>query len=500
MADGHFARMSSGYRAIFRSTLLVGVQQFVRLVAGVVQSKLVAVWLGASGTGAFGMYAALMNLGQNLFTLGLFSSGVRQIAAEWGDEGRSVPVSTIRVFLRAYAALAVAGGLCFVLFRKSLSRWSFGDSSHAAAVGYLGLALAAAMMAAARMSVLQGLRRLRAMTAANSLAALLGAAGAIGLVYRFRAAGIAPAFLAVSLCAWLSALLFSPRLPPAGIGIGSEARRILPRLFGLGSGFLGASLLAAASAYAVRVFLARSSGLEAVGLYQAGVMLATFYTGMATEAMSADFLPRICAAADRPPELHRQTHEQMESGLLILAPGVLLGAAGAPLLLQTFYSSAFLPALGAALWMLAGAGLRAAVWPLSCIPVALNRPKTIVEIEAAAAVALVLFSFVGIRMGGVLGAGIGFCAASVVYAALLTRRVRRLASFSWSRRLRRWGGGLAVAAIAIFVVSAQYDSLAARVVAALLAMATSLACAVRAWQLFFGDARPAAGGRNEPTN
>ncbi|MDZ4199065.1 MAG: oligosaccharide flippase family protein [Kiritimatiellia bacterium] len=428
--------MKSTYRDIFFSTSLVGAQQGVRLAVGVVQSKVVAVLLGATGTGAFGLYSTLLNLGQSLFGLGINSSGVRQIAVARRPDSPA-PAQEIRILLGAHAVLALLAGAVFWLMRRPISRWTFGDEASVPALGYLAVSLAATLMAVGALAVLQGLRKIRTLTVIHILAAIASAGTSIALIFRYRSAGIAPAFLGSSLCVLTIAWVFLPKLPRSEPLTSGKVVREVSALTRLGTGFLAASLLTALSAYVVRALLTRHLGLQAAGLYQAGWMLATFYVSTVLQAMGTDFLPRICAVTACPEELNRQVNEQVEAGVLIVVPGLLLCLVAAPWLLRLLYTSEFLSSVGAARWMIAGMLIRAAAWPLSYMPMALNRPRVILLSETLAAAALIGFSAIGIRTHGLEGAGMAFLAASLLYTTVLLILARRLTSFSFSVRCRQ---------------------------------------------------------------
>lgn len=445
--------MRSTYRDIFLSTGLVGLQQGVRLAVGIVQSKIVAVLLGATGTGSFGVYASFLNLAQSVFGLGLYGSGVRQIAAASRTEAPGLSERPIRTLLGLHAGLAVLGGIATVLLRRQISRWIFGDDRSAAAIGVLGIALAAAMPGAGAMAVLQGLRRLRALTAAIILGAVSGAAAAIGLVYRYREAGIAPAFLGSAACATLAAVLFLPPMRRRTHRPFREAARDAAGLVRLGAGFMAVSMLGALSAFGVRALIVRRLGLEPTGYYHAAAMLGGFYATALAQAMGTDFLPRISACADRRDEFNRHVNEQIESGLVLTLPGILLCLAGAPLLLRSLYTAEFAAAVGAARWMLAAGLVRAAAWPLNFVPVALNRPGWMAVSEAVHATALFACTALGVRGFGLAGAGMACLAAATALAAVQWFIARRLTALSFSARVRRLSAVLGVAAAVAFALA-----------------------------------------------
>lgn len=446
--------MRSSYRDIFFSTGLVGLQHGVRLAVGVAQAKIVAVLLGATGTGSFGIYASFLNLAQSIFGLGLYGSGVRRIAAAAQNEATALPERSIRTLLGLNAGLGVLGGIVTVLLRREISRWIFGDERSAAAIGVLGVALAAALPGAGAVAVLQGLRRLRAMTAAIILGTVAGAAAAIGLVFRYRAAGIAPAFVGSAVCSAAAAIFFLPAMRRRTAGSLRASAQEAAALVRLGAGFMAVSLLGALSAFGVRALIVRRLGLDAAGLYQAAAMLAGFYATALMQAMGTDFLPRISGCADRRNEFNRQVNEQIESGLALALPGILLCLVGAPWLLRSLYTAEFTAAIGAARWMLAAMLVRSAAWPLNFVPMALNRPGWMTISEAVHAVVLFSCTAIGLRWFGLTGAGMACLAATTAQSAAQWFIARRLTSLSFTATVRRLAVFLGLAAAVAFTLAA----------------------------------------------
>ena len=78
----------NSYGQILKSTALIGGSQILSIIISIARTKLFAVLLGPSGIGLMGIYTATFNMINTLFSMGIGTSGVRQIAeaAGSGDE------------------------------------------------------------------------------------------------------------------------------------------------------------------------------------------------------------------------------------------------------------------------------------------------------------------------------------------------------------------------------------------------------------------------------
>ncbi len=484
---GYFSMADTTHRTILISSSLMGTQQVVQLVVGVIQSKIVAVLLGTVGTGAFGIYASLMNVGQSVFGLGLTGSGVRTIAASRQRDAHAIPSRDIRIQLGFGAFLGTVAGLLMIAFRHPLSRLTFGDASHATPIGFIAVATGVALATTGLLTSLQGLRRIRDLTFVHIGGAVLSALAAISLIYVYRERGIALAFLAGNICVWFMAWLYFRRIPRQAERCAmADVRRTITGLVKLGAGFMSASLFVALTAYAVRALLVHFRDVETAGLYQAAWMLSTFYCTMVLRAMGTDFFPRISAAAGDPIAFNRQVNEQTEVGFLLVTPGLLICMVAASPVLRILYTGEFTVAVPAARWMLAGMLVRAAGWPLAYVPLALNRPLVTFLTESLFAAVLIGLSVIGIAKGGLNGAGFAFFVTALVYSAVLMVAARRLTGFRWStpcKRMMRWTYSASLAVIGLLLTGNGRLEVAAWVIAVL----TAGACGTLALRLLKSD-------------
>ena len=156
-----------------------------------------------------------------------------------------------------------------------------------------------------------------------------------------------------------------------------QAREEISALLRLGVVFMTAGMMPLGAGYLVNIIMLRKFDLAAVGCYQAASVLGIQYVGFITQAMGADFYPRLTAVASDHKECNRLVNEQAEVGLLLAVPGVIATLTFAPLVIWLFYSSAFVPAVEILRWICLGMMLRVVSWPMGFILVAKGRTETL---------------------------------------------------------------------------------------------------------------------------
>ena len=77
--------MENTYKSILKSSGLIAYVQIFQMALGLVRNKVVALVLGASGFGIWGLFNTFMEMVTTFSTLGIDQSGVRDIAQKSED-------------------------------------------------------------------------------------------------------------------------------------------------------------------------------------------------------------------------------------------------------------------------------------------------------------------------------------------------------------------------------------------------------------------------------
>ena len=109
----------SSHRHILRATSIVGGATLASLVISLVRNKAVALIGGPEAVGLLGLLAGVMTTAGAIFTFGLDTSAVRQLAPRIADAAASARVRWAIWTLGM--PLALAGGAAVWLFRQPLA-------------------------------------------------------------------------------------------------------------------------------------------------------------------------------------------------------------------------------------------------------------------------------------------------------------------------------------------------------------------------------------------
>lgn len=431
---------SKSYGEILKSSALIGGSSVLNIGIGILRAKAMAILLGPAGVGLAGLYGSITDLTWSIAGMGVNSSGVRQIAAAAASGDKERVAQTAAVLRRTSLLLGIVGAVLLVAFSSPIARLTFGSSERSGAVALLSMAVLFRLISDGQGALIQGLRRISTMARTGVLGAVLGTLVSIGLVYFFGERGIAPSLVAVAGMTAFVSWWYSRNLQPDAASLSaSQAGQEAVALLRLGSAFMVSGLLTTGAAYAVRLAVLETRGLEAAGLYQCAWTLGGLYVGFILQAMGADFYPRLTASAGDPAACNRLVNEQALVGLLLAGPGVMATLTLAPLVIALFYDPAFSAAVGMLRWICLGAALRVLTWPMGFIIIAKGRQDLVLLSETCWTVVYVSLAWLGAGRFGLEGAGAAFFASYVFHGCLTYPIVRRLSGFRWSPQNLRTG-------------------------------------------------------------
>lgn len=425
------------YAQILKSSAVIGGSSLMNIALGMVRTKAMALLLGPSGVGLFGIFGSIANLTQSVAGLGINSSGVRQIAEAAGTGDAERIAQTAMVLRRVALLLGFLGAALLLIFGRQISTFTFGSGERAGAVAFLSLAVFFNLVSDGQGALIQGLRRISDLARMRVLGALFGTLVSIPVVYVLGERGVVPSLVFVGVTAFAASTWYSRKIdiPPCSLSLarmGDETAALLK----LGFAFMASGLMAMGVAYFVRITVLHKVGFAGAGLYQSAWMLGGLYVGFILQAMGADFYPRLTASADDHPACNRMVNEQAHIGLLLAAPGVIGTLTFAPLVITIFYSARFGPALDLLRWISLGVTLQVIGWPMGYIILAKGKQGLLFWSQLAWAAVSMALAWGCVTRYGLNGAGIAFFASYVFYTVMIYAIVRRLSGFRWSAENR----------------------------------------------------------------
>jgi PST family polysaccharide transporter len=421
------------YRQILKSSTMIGASSIVRILLGIIQTKVLAIILGPSGVGLIGVYGSITGIVGNVAGMGIGSSGVRQIA-ESVATGDHAKIGRTTVTLRRFSLyLGVFGAVLLVALSVPISKLTFGNTRYAFDLSLLSATILLGSLSAGQTALIQGMRRIGELAKVNVFGALFGTVFSIPIIYIWGTRGVVPFLIVVSATSVLTSWRYAHRVRIVHVEMDwAEIRTEARPLLRLGSVIMASASVGFGTTYLLRLFVVGHFGLDSVGLYTAATTLSGVYVGFILEAMGKDFYPRLTAAAQDNTACNRLMNEQAEVGVLLAVPGIILSLAFAPIIIHLFYSVKFSTAFELLRWQILGILLRVVTWPMGYIILAKGKGGIFFWTEFTANAVLVGLTWLGIAFCGLTGMGMAFFGMYVIYWFLIYFVVKHLTGFAWS--------------------------------------------------------------------
>jgi O-antigen/teichoic acid export membrane protein len=452
-----------------KSMLVIGSAQAVNILISIVRIKTLAVLLGPSGVGLLSIYNSLKDMVQQTASLGINSSGVREIASSRGDEAT---LSRVRRVL--FAAHLLQGTLAMVavwLLRERIAIWLFGDALRATEVGLIGIAILTGLLAAAQTALLQGLRKIGDLGRVTVFGAFAGTLAGIAAVWLQGERGLIWLVLVQPLAAVLIALYYTRRLPkPMAERLSLfETWEIWKPMAKLGVAFMLGGLATAATLLLVRGHITNELGLDAAGYFAAAWGITMTYVGFLLAAMGADYYPRLTEVIHDKVAAVQLINDQAQLGLAIGGPVLLLLIGLAPWIITLLYSAEFSPAGPLLQWQTLGNVFKLASWALAFSIIASAHAKTFFLMELSFNIVFLSLVFVLLPHVGLEVTAYAFALGYLVYLCTVYVLVRCIHGFRWqalSIGLLSLHAVLAMALLALAIITPITAAFASPIIAA----------------------------------
>lgn len=441
------------YKDILKHTALFGGVQVFQIIINLIRGKIVAMILGPAGMGVSSLFSTSSLTLQRFSSLGLNTAIVKETAAHGESENfRQVISASIR--LASFAA--AFGALICVAFAPLLSRLTFGDESWKWQFMLLGAAVGFSIAANAKLSVLQGMHKVRQVSKSSLFGSATGLTAGVPLYWFFGIQGIVPAMavLAVSIWAFNSFTLRHSVGDVRGNFTWSVHGPIVRRLLATGAVLMASDLFLSLVQYAVNVYIRRDGSIDDVGLFGAANSITNQYAGLVFTAMSMDYFPRLSAVAGCNGKMILTVNRQTEIVALIIGPAVCLLILSAPLLIPVLLSEEFNPILPLIRWMGLGIMLRAIAVPMGYISFAKDNRRLFFWMEGVGCNVLTLIlSITFYHRFGLTGLGYALVADNALCILIYYAVNRRLYGFRFSNVSLRLCSVAGITAASAFLAS-----------------------------------------------
>ena len=402
------------YSHIVKYIGLFGGVQGITLLISIIRNKVAAYFLGASGIGLINIYNKFTALVSQATNLGISFSAVKHVAelADTADEKRlNELVQTVRMWSLMTAVLGLLVGL---MISPWLSWLTFENYSYTYAFCILSLVVSMTAITGGEMAILKGMKQLKKVAIISIFAALLTLLVCVPFYYIWGIDSVLYSLvvsnalvLAVHLhysskvVSW-SRTIVSLRLLKSGIPMAK-----------LGIAFVLAGILGQGADYFIIAFIQNNGGLDDLGLYNAGYFLVANIGSLLLVAVETDYFPRLSALINDNEKMNITVNRQVEVGILLMAPCLMLEVLLTPLMVPLLYTADFAQSAQMVVCGIFYLFFKAMTLPVAYLALAKGDSRTYLITEFLYDLFIVVAIPFAFRHYGLIGAGAALSLASL---------------------------------------------------------------------------------------
>lgn len=407
----------NSYGSILKSIGLFGGTKFFQILIGVLRNKIVALLLGPTGMGITGMITSTTEMVNSFTGLGLQTTSVRDIAKahQTGDNLSVNRINTVVKKLVYFTGLL--GTLIVLLFAKSFSILSFGNEEYTSAFRLVSIVILINQICIGQTALLQGTFHYREIAKASVFSSLLTLFACVPMYYFWGFDAIVPVIIITAFFSLLFSWYYSNKLNYQSQKISfREFLNSGKTMIAMGISLSVTSALSTGITYIQRLYISNYGNLADVGIYTAGILVATQYINVILTAMGSDYAPRLAAVSDDNDTFIDVVNRQMRLLLSIITPLLLPFIVFVKYLVLLLYSSEFLEVVSMLEWMMLGMFFKTISWSMSYTIVAKGYAKSFMINESLSQIYSCVLFLLGYRYGGFSGMGIAYCLTYVIYS------------------------------------------------------------------------------------
>jgi O-antigen/teichoic acid export membrane protein len=424
----------NSYKSITKAISLFGGVKVFQILISIIKNKFIAVLLGPSGMGISGMITSTTSLISSLTGCGLRTSAVRDVSQAHSSGDTDRINKTITVLRKLVFLTGILGTIITFCFSSYLSKWAFGNANYSLAFKIVSIILFLDQISIGQTVLLQGTFHYKYMAKASLFGSIVGLFATVPLYYIWGVKAIVPVIIITSLSNLLLTWIYSRKTPYERVKltakqIFSEGRKMLT----LGAVIALTGVVNTGQTYLLRLFISRYGNITDVGLYTAGISIATSYIGVVLDAMGSDYAPRLSTIANDDVLMTQTINRQAILLTTILAPLITIFIVFIKQVTIILYSTKFIEITGMIEWIMYGMFFRALSWCISFCFVARGESKIFFWNELFSSSYSLMFSVLGYWWGHFTGMGIAFCLTYACYTLQMFVLARKRFGFYFNK-------------------------------------------------------------------
>ena len=397
---------NNGYKTALKASAIFGGVQLFNILVKLVKSKIIAIFMGATGFGLLSLYITLSELVSSATNLGLQNSSVRDFAIA-NEDGNQDSLAQKRLAIKRWIIFTcILGALVTFIGAQYFSMLMFNSPNYTNGIRLLSIVVLLMSIYNGQYAYLQGIRQIKVLAKANILGSLISLLLSVPFFIILKEDGIIWSLIITAIVTTIVSSIYCRKFKTPKVNQSFyESFQIGLSTVKLGLAMSIGILSGTIVAFVIKSIIVRCGGIEDVGYYQAGCTINISYLGLVFTAIAKDYFPRLSAMKDLG-KMQQAANQQAEIALLLLAPMIILMIVFIHPIISILFTNDFLVVIPMLQLMLLGSLVKAGSWDLSYVFLAKGNSKLFLFSELGVYILIVpLYYFLYINYGLV---GLGY--------------------------------------------------------------------------------------------
>ena len=387
---------------LVKTSILSFIATAIKMIAGLVINKAVAVYIGPAGLALVGQF---QNFSQLVMTAarGAINSGVTKYAAEYGKDDERIPILfSTAAKISLFSSIVVGAGI--VLFSNYASLHFLKSEDYSYIFVIFGFTIVLFVINNLLLSILNGLKEIKTWVMINIIQSVYSLIFTSLLIVFLGLDGALIAMVTNQSVIFLIVIwmLRKHQIIKLSNFKGAFDKPEAKKLAGFAAMTLVSAILAPVSHLIMRNNLGETLGWDQAGYWQAMWYISTMYLMVVTTTLSIYYLPRLSEITDKV-----ELSKELFNGYKIILPIVIVVSTSIyilkDLIIWLLFTKEFAPMRELFLWQLIGDVIKIASWLLSYLMVAKAMAKLFIYSEIFFTTSLVLMAIAFTNAYGLVG-------------------------------------------------------------------------------------------------
>jgi len=410
---------------LVKTTFLSSISTFLRILAGLISTKVIAIITGPAGVALIGQFQSFQSIILNLADFGT-KNGIIKYIAEFKENQEEYPKILSTSFLLSLISTTIIS-LLLIIFSNSIGQYLFKTNKYAFVFVILAFAIYFYVAKEIFLAALNGFRQIKKLIATSMIAASIGTIITIILVLRFGLTGALIALILTQCIGFVIVFCFLRNVDwfRKENFLKHFDRKSMKRLLAYSFMTLIGILTLELRQIYLRDYLITKLTLESAGYWQAIWRISQAYIMVITTSLSIYYLPRLSEI-----KIRSELRKEVLYGYKILIPVVLVLSSIVylfrDLIVKILFSPDFYPVRELFLFQLIGDVFKIASWLLSFIFVAKAMVKEFVITEIIFKITFLALALYFIPSSSVKGLTYAYALNYLMYFITLLFLFRKL--------------------------------------------------------------------------